>query len=666
MREDLRRLFSTVGPASPGVRIRLRLRAVRDHLRRRSGTYGIGAVLVVWAAGVALTTQGWRSRVPAFDLLNYIDSAHDLLAAGTIPQHGDVGSYGSFKPAGTAWLMVPSTFLLDDPRLAEYIGTAFLHLATLVGLFLLARKYFGPWCGTLAVVLYGLSEIGLFLAGSLWPNGRPDFFVWIVYLASEWVTRRDSRFLAAGLALWGVGMQVDMALSPALFVFPVLWVAYRPSVRIRPLLVAAALVLVVWAPYLSFEAPRNFVDIRSQLLFDYIAPANYRDAWCDPALTIRRISGASGSDRAAAGSPLDGPVSGAADGTDSGSRGFAERIEDSLRDRLLSNFRTVASVPGVSVVLLLAVLATMALASVPWGPRGSPGQTSSRLGDRRRLSLVAGGALVTGLAAYGLGSLASEELQVVALVRRLGELAVVGAAAFLAAIWAAALAERLLARAGVVHQSSAEASRRLLLVLCLAVPWVILFAAAEPGKPERFWWLWPLQVLFLSALATHYLPRLGAGRVVPWLVQGLLVGVVVANGFLLDRVDAWRADGWSGRDASEVHVVDYVAQRLETESRDSAAVGFHVFHYPFMAGYHIIDPQYKVGAEFDVLLRHRHGVTNTNDCAEGLSPRDEYRVVRATPMEQDWAPRDYFEVPLEDDFRLLARFGPYEVFGRAP
>ena len=108
-----------------------------------------------------------------------------------------------------------------------------------------------------------------------------------------------------------------------------------------------------------------------------------------------------------------------------------------------------------------------------------------------------------------------------------------------------------------------------------------------------------------------------------------------------------------------------MAQRLETENRDSTAVGYHVFLYPFMAGYHIIDPQYKVGAEFDVLLRHRHGVTNTNDCAEGLSPRDEYRVVRPTPMEPDWAPRDYFDVPLEDDFRLLARFGPYEVFGRA-
>ena len=641
------------------------LRAVIDHLRRRSGTYGLGVVLVVWAAGVALTAQGWRSRVPAFDLLNYIDSAHALLAAGTIPEHGDVGSYGSFKPAGTAWLMVPSTFLLDDPRLAEYVGTAFLHLATLVGLFLLARKYFGPWCGAFAVVLYGLSEIGLFLAGSLWPNGRPDFFVWIVYLASEWVTRRDSQFLGAALALWGIGMQVDMALSPALFVFPVLWVVYRPSVRIRPLLVAAALVLVVWAPYLRFEAPRNFADIRSQLLFDYIAPANYRDAWCDPTLTLRTVADPARSDRVAAGTQLDGPVPGAVDRTEGGSRGVAERIEDALRDRLLSNFTAVASVRGVSVVLLLAVLGTMALASVPWRPRGSPEQASSSLGDRRRLSLIACGALVSGFAVYGLSSLASEELQVVSLLRRLSELVVVGAAALLAATWTAALAERLLARARIVHQSAAEADRRRLLVLCLAVPWVLLFAAAEPGKPERFWWLWPLQALFLAALATHYLPRLKAGRVLPWLVQGLLVAVILPNGFLLDRADAWREDGWSGRDAPEVQVVDYLAQRLETERKDSTAVGYHVFLYPFMASYHIIDPQYKVGAEFDVLLRHRHGVTNADDCAEGLSPVDEYRIVRPTPMEPDWAPRDYFDVPLEDNFRLLARFGPYEVFGRA-
>ena len=96
-------------------------------------------VVAVAAAAVVITAQGWRSRVPAFDLLPYIHAVRDLLADGTIPAHGDTGSYGSFKPPGTAWLMVPSTLMFDDPRVSEYAGTALLHLATLAGLFLLAR-----------------------------------------------------------------------------------------------------------------------------------------------------------------------------------------------------------------------------------------------------------------------------------------------------------------------------------------------------------------------------------------------------------------------------------------------------------------------------------------------------------------------------------------------
>jgi 4-amino-4-deoxy-L-arabinose transferase-like glycosyltransferase len=134
-------------------------RRVSLHVRRHGAAYGLAVVVAVTAAAVALTAQGWRSRIPTFDLLTYIRSAHELLDTGALPDHGDVGSYGSFSPPGTAWLMVPSALLFDDPRLSEYAGTALLHGATLLGLFLLGRKFFGVWCGCLAALLYGLSDV---------------------------------------------------------------------------------------------------------------------------------------------------------------------------------------------------------------------------------------------------------------------------------------------------------------------------------------------------------------------------------------------------------------------------------------------------------------------------------------------------------------------------
>jgi len=202
------------------------------------------AVLVA-IFGVLLTAQGWRSRTPAHDLVPHIYNVQNLVESGTIPVHGDTGSYGSYKPPGTAWLMLPSALLFTDLQLSEYGGTALLHLATLLGIFFLAYRCFGLWSACLAALIYGLSSTAIFLAGSLWPNGRPDFFIWIIYFASQWVVHKEAKYLAIAAAIWGVGMNVDMAILPAAFIFPALWVVYRPPVRLKPLVVAIGLILLV-------------------------------------------------------------------------------------------------------------------------------------------------------------------------------------------------------------------------------------------------------------------------------------------------------------------------------------------------------------------------------------------------------------------------------------
>ena len=80
-----------------------------------------------------------------------------------------------------------------------------------------------------------------------------------------------------------------------------------------------------------------------------------------------------------------------------------------------------------------------------------------------------------------------------------------------------AIVDRLLKRGGVHIQSEEQARRRRLVVVALAVPWLLLFAVAEPGVPERFLWLLPLQVLVLAAFFAVLLPRLGVPRPAVWL-----------------------------------------------------------------------------------------------------------------------------------------------------
>jgi hypothetical protein len=641
-------------------------------IAQRRSTSGVIVVIAVSLMASVLTAQGWRSRILVFDLVPAIRAAHGLVATGALPEHSDIGSYGAFAPPGPAWLMLPSTLFSDDPRLSQYLGAGLLHFLTLLGLFLLGRKYFGTWCGCLAVVLYGLSGQGLWWAGSLWAIGSPDMFIWLVYLASEWVTRRDGKFLAAAVAAWAFGMYVDLSLAPAIAVLPAIWLVYRPPVTLKPLLAAATILLIVWFPYFRLEARRDFIDLRSQFLLQNIFPSNPSRSWCDPTRTLKawQVNGPTTPSPAGPGAPRERAVAAGVRPTGSPSARLESRFVDAFRDRLLGNF-LVTKLPAqsvIGVVLLFSVLASLVLLSVTGSTSRREHSAQDRRGrqrsewrtERRWVPRVALGAVVLALATWVVTQIVFDA-ELTLLGRGAIAILVLGGVGLIFPKFTA-IVDRLLKRGGVHIQSEEQARRRRLVVLALIVPWLLLFVAAEPGIPERFLWLWPLQVLVIAAFFTVLLTRLGVPRPAVWLAQALLIFAVLWNSFLVSRVDAWRADGWSGRNASEVRVVEYVAADIGRERRDRASIGYQLFIYPFMADYHIVSSHYKVGAEFDVLFNYRHGIENTDTCAEGVSPRDDYRIVQTHPIEQDDAPRNYFEVPLENRFKLVREIGPYRVF----
>src|SRR5438094_4155738 len=110
----------------------------------RTMGFGMAFVLLIATLGVALALQGWRSRIPDVqDEILAIDGAHALLAHGRIPYRGGVTNYASYFPPGTTWLIVPGVLVFSDPRLFEVLGSTLLYIGTLVGIFLLARTYFG-------------------------------------------------------------------------------------------------------------------------------------------------------------------------------------------------------------------------------------------------------------------------------------------------------------------------------------------------------------------------------------------------------------------------------------------------------------------------------------------------------------------------------------------
>ena len=561
---------------------------------------GFAIVLLVTIIGMLLSLQGWKSRPPAFDMLTYFNSAEHLLKTGTPARYGDVSSYGSFPPGGTTWLIAPGMLLFHDPRLYEKFGSTLLHLGTLLGVFLLARRSFGMRCAYLSVILYGLSGLGLSFAGSLYPIGHPFFYVWLAYFAVQWVTCRDAKYLAAAMATWTVGMYVDMAITPAVLILPALWLIYRPPLFSKLHLIAAAVTLALWYPYLQFEMERGLADLKSLFLRHNIAPANYKEAWCDPNLTLEYLT-----------SPSMPSPSGSNTLQEAQSKGLTV-LDRLLRRgrRVVVNFNEVAPSPGVSLLLTVLALSSLGVLSVT--------------------------------------ALVSRVCRFVTRQRM---------------IPGSMTAKSSLSHAVIALQEIGNKIETELFVLSLVVPWLTLLIVAELDNQGRFFWLWPLQAIVLAAFITEVITRWQVASPVLWLSQLLLIGILLISP-LKRNLERWVRDGWAGSDPEEIQVVDYVANQLRSEARDHAAIGYQIFIYPFMANYNIIDRQYKVGAEFDFLSKYRHAIRNTDQCAEGLSSADEYRIVQTRPKSGEEPPRHYFQVPQDTKFRLIQSFDLYQVFKR--
>jgi hypothetical protein len=207
------------------------------------------------------------------------------------------------------------------------------------------------------------------------------------------------------------------------------------------------------------------------------------------------------------------------------------------------------------------------------------------------------------------------------------------------------------------------------LVLSLLIPCVLLLGLAEPnayplGGERRFWWLWPLEVMLLAAFVTHVLPQLGWPRWIARALQAGLLVIVLGNPLTLSRVQAWWQTGWSGPDTVEIQVIDYIAEQLHRQGQRHVAIGYQTLYWDFpaanffMATFNMVDSRYKVGADFDLFLTARHGLVNTNQCAEGISPADEYRIVQSSPV---WTMPPAAIFALENGWQVRRRFGPYEV-----
>ncbi|MGB7537163.1 MAG: glycosyltransferase family 39 protein [Anaerolineales bacterium] len=224
-----------------------------------------GWILAVTLASSLLLYSGWREMSPydSPDILAHQGNAIELIRKGIIPYRGQGLSYSGWGPPGTSFLMVPGVLLMSDPRLAEVPGAVLLHFGTLLFLFLIVRDLFGRGPAWAAVAVAGFLPV---VGPMLWPNGHPFFVVGMLYCLMRWVRDRSPHWFSAALLLAGLGMYVYFSLTPALAAMAVIALVFRRPLSGRSLAAVLVFLVLVWLPYLNFEAGRGFIDIGSMLL----------------------------------------------------------------------------------------------------------------------------------------------------------------------------------------------------------------------------------------------------------------------------------------------------------------------------------------------------------------------------------------------------------------
>lgn len=554
-------------------------------------------VLALAAFSIAVSFQGWRSRLLTSDLWIAAKSAESFIASGKLPDHGCLSSYRSYIPPGTNLFIIPGVLLFSDQRLYELPGAALLHLGTIIGLFLLCRLYFSTRCAYLSVVLYSVSALGVLFATSLWPRGHPFFTVWFFYFLGDWNVRNNRYALGWALFTWGLGMLYFMELAPLLVAVPIVYFASRPRICKKAVALSIIVSVLVWSPYILFESHRGYRDLLSLISrtplqapdsIDGAGSHPLLDARTDQRFIVRRPNG--------------------------GLLMTVALKSAGLVNALLSNFTENTTVPGSAGALLALCAMGLTLAAPQLWKRLPPLW-------RVVLAVTLSGASVACLSASTLVRLALHrplQAEISAYTSCMGANLLVF---LLVVLVMSSLRPAIAASSG--RSGEVAGNRELMLfALCFAAAWgaiAILSNGLTTGR--RLWWAWPLHIVFVAFFLTSLSRRVALPMTL------LVLGMLTFNHATFDRVyDCWN-NGWSGKDHGVLRLLDTLAS-LEKRS-DVLSIGYVIAFPSWFPDFQQIDGDYKVGTDFDLYLRKHHGIKSVSDRGDdGIGIGNKYLIVQ--------------------------------------
>ncbi|MHB1133169.1 MAG: glycosyltransferase family 39 protein [Chloroflexota bacterium] len=194
-----------------------------------------------------------------------INRAYEWIVGGSFPSHGIHASVGSSQGPVEIWLLGLPMLVSPDVRVATaFVGL--LQTLAIVATYFMGARYFGRTVGLAAAALFAVNPWALQYARKLWtPNMMPLFSVLLFWSLFAAVQDRKRYFFSLACLL----QTVLFLIHPAGIVFApvmlVVQIVFWGRLGLKPLLLGVVLSLLLAAPFLLWEATRNFASFQVYL-----------------------------------------------------------------------------------------------------------------------------------------------------------------------------------------------------------------------------------------------------------------------------------------------------------------------------------------------------------------------------------------------------------------
>jgi 4-amino-4-deoxy-L-arabinose transferase-like glycosyltransferase len=191
--------------------------------------------------------------------------ARNAVTHGFIPATSNIASIGIFNPPGTTNLLLLPALISGNPIWGVVLIAVLAILSVLLTYFFV-RHYYGRLAGTIAALTYATVFRAVIYSRFIWNQNFLPFFVMLFFMAlfRGAVGRKKGWFLAALVLL---GFMVQLHASSALLIIPLAlaFLLAPGTIRKRDWAIGLLVILVLYAPYLLWEAQIRLKDILAYL-----------------------------------------------------------------------------------------------------------------------------------------------------------------------------------------------------------------------------------------------------------------------------------------------------------------------------------------------------------------------------------------------------------------